>query len=303
VTYICESLSDIMSEHMRRSNPYQLTAFSHIVREGSITDAARTLGVSQSAVTQHLQKLEALVGAKLIARSREGLVLTRTGTEIFELAERHVALERVIAERLAGYATLDNGHLTIIANAPVPALGLIARFNRQWPNVQIDFTLYDWTTAIDMLRSHQVDIALIFEPTPSNDWSITEIGQERYVLYVPADHAFAARDTISLRDLSDQMLLLPEQGSMTQRVVSKALAKHQLSPRRTMKTTTFPVMKEAILQGAGVGIFLENSTADTGALVSIPIDEMPETYKSCVVVPQDKQDLRLVQSFLSIIGI
>lgn len=128
---------------MRRSTPFQLTAFSYVVREGSVTEAARKLGVSQSAVTQHLQKLEASVGAKLITRSRDGQALTRTGQDIFALAERHVSLERLIAERLAGYAALDRGHLTIIANAPVPALSLIARFNRQWPNVQVDFTLYE----------------------------------------------------------------------------------------------------------------------------------------------------------------
>ena len=286
---------------MRRSTPYQLTAFSHVVREGSVTDAARTLGVSQSAVTQHVQKLEALVGAKLLTRNREGQTLTQTGQEIFELAERHVSLERLIAERLAGYAMLDRGHLSIIANAPVPALSLIARFNKQWPNVQIDFTLYDWTTAIEMLRSHRVDIALIFEPTQSVDWTIYNIGQERYVLYVPADHPFAKRNRVSLADLTNQTLLLPEQGSMTQRVVGKALSKHSLHVERKIKITTFPVMKEAILQGAGVGIFLENSTAETDALVCIPIDEMAEPFKSCIVVPNDKHDLRLVQGFLSVV--
>ncbi|NOR29503.1 MAG: LysR family transcriptional regulator [Sulfitobacter sp.] len=286
---------------MLRPNPYQLTAFSHVVREGSVTDAARKLGVSQSAVTQHLQKLEALVGGKLITRNRDGQTLTRTGQEIFELAERHVSLERLIAERLAGYATLDSGHLTIIANAPVPALSLIARFNKQWPNVQIDFTLYDWTTAIEMLRNHQADIALIFEPTHSTEWTIYQIGRKRYVLYVPADHPLATRNTVSLADLSDQTLLLPEQGSLTQRVVAKALSKYNLDVRRKIKTTTFPVMKEAILQGAGVGLFLEDSTAETHALVSIPIDEMPETYRNCVVVPNDKHDFRLVQSFLSVV--
>lgn len=284
-----------------RSNPYQLTAFAYVVREGSLTGAARKLGVSQSAITQHLQKLETMVGAKLLTRGREGQTLTQTGKEIFELADRHVTLERVIAERLTGYASLDGGHLTIIANAPAPALGLIARFNKQWPNVQIDFTLYDWTTAIDMLRNHQVDIALIFEPTKSVDWKIYNIGQERYVLYTPSNHPLCTKQSVSLADLAEETLLLPEQGSLTQRVVNKALRENGVSLRRTIKTTTFPVMKEAILQGAGVGIFLENSTADTSALSSLPIDEMPQLYESCVVVPKDKHDLRLVQSFLSTI--
>ncbi len=283
-----------------RPNTYQLTAFAYVVHEGSVTKAAKKLGVSQSAVTQHLQKLEKSVGSKLFTRGREGLTLTWTGQEIFDLAERHVNLERIIAERLAGFSDLDEGHLTLIANAPVPALSLIAKFNQRWPNIQIDFTLYDWSTAIEMLRNHQADIALIFEPTTSPDWITYNIGHERYVLYLPSGHEMASQPVISLSALTHETLLLPERGSLTQRVVSQAISDHKLTLRRTIKITTFPVMKEAILQGVGIGIFLEGSITKNEALVSVPIRELPNTYESCVVVPKDKHDLRLVQRFLSI---
>ncbi len=284
-----------------RPNPYQLSAFASVMLEGSFTGAAQKLGVSQSAVTQHVKKLEASVGAKLLIRRHDGLSLTNTGKEIFKLAERHVMLERTIAERIAGFSNLEDGHLKIIANTPVPALSLIAKFNARWPGVQIDFTLFDWSSAIEKLRSHEVDIALIFEPSSSADWIIHNIGQERYVLYVRADHAFANRAMISLADLAEETLLLPEYGSLTQRVVSKAINDNDLILRRSIKTTTFPVMKEAILQGVGVGIFLEGSTTESEALTSIAIKELPNAFQSCVVVPKDKHDLRLVQSFLSLL--
>ena len=151
-----------------RPNTYQLTALAMVVRQGSLTAAAQKLGVSQSAVTQHLQNLEALVGAKILIRGQDGLSLTRTGREVFELAERHVTLDRIIAERLTGFADLKEGHLRIIANTPMPALSLIAKFNARWPDIQIEFTLLDWNTAIEKLRSREADIALIFEPTPSS---------------------------------------------------------------------------------------------------------------------------------------
>lgn len=284
-----------------RPNPYQLTALACVVREGSFTQAARKLGVSQSAITQHLQKLETYVGSKLLTRGRDGLILTRTGKEICALAERHVTLERLIAERLSGFSNLEEGHLTIIANAPVPALSLMAGFNARWPDVEIDFTLYDWSTAIEMLRTHQADIALIFEPSPSQDWITYNIGRARYVLYVPSGHALAACASVSLADLGAETLLLPEHGSLTQRVVSKAIADHGLTLRRTSKTTTFPLMKEAILQGFGIGIFLEGCITPSEAMASVPIREMPDFFESCVVVPKDKHDLRLVQGFLSVI--
>jgi DNA-binding transcriptional LysR family regulator len=284
-----------------RPNPYQLTALVHVVRAGSFTGAARKLGVSQSAVTQHLQKLEAQVGSKLLFRGSDGLSLTRTGREIFDLAERHVTLERVIGDRIAGFSNLEEGHLQIIANAPVPALSLIARFTALWPDIEVDFTLFDWSTAIDKLRRNEVDIALIFDPTKSSDWITYTIGKERFVLYVPSDHHLAGRPSVRLAELGEERLLLPEYGSLTQRIVSRAIAENDLQMRRTIKTTTFPVMKEAILQGLGIGIFLDGSITKSETLVAVPIEEMPQTYESCIVVPKDKHDLRLVQSFLSLI--
>jgi molybdate transport repressor ModE-like protein len=286
-----------------RPNTYQLTALAMVVRQGSLTAAAQKLGVSQSAVTQHLQKLEALVGAKILIRGQDGLSLTRTGREVFELAERHVTLDRIIAERLTGFADLKEGHLRIIANTPMPALSLIAKFNARWPDIQIEFTLLDWNTAIEKLRSREADIALIFEPTQSPDWTIYNIGEKRYVLYVPSDHRFARKKSICLSELSNETLLLPELGSLTQRIVSKAMKDNCLILERTIRTTTFPVMKEAILQGVGVGIFLEGSATMNEALACIPIQELPDAYQSCVVVPKDKHDLRLVQSFLSLLEI
>ena len=74
--------------------------------------------------------------------------------------------------------------------------------------------------------------------------------------------------------------------------------KHNVSIRRTIKTTTFPVMKEAILHGVGAGIFLDNSTTQEHTLVSIPIKEMSKSYETFIVVPKDKYNLRLIKSFV-----
>ena len=62
-----------------RPNHHQFIAFSYVVREGSFSAAARRLGVTQSTVTQHVSKLEELVGSELLLRRRDGVSLTPTG--------------------------------------------------------------------------------------------------------------------------------------------------------------------------------------------------------------------------------
>lgn len=281
-------------------NPHQFKAFAHVVRAGSLSGAAKVLGVSQSAVTQHIANLEEAVGMRLLVRRREGVTLTAAGQEFHDLADRYATLEAVISERMSGYGDLTAGHLRIIANAPQPALRLIARYAAAYRDVDIDFSLFDWSTAMEMLQGQETDIGIVTDPTPRNDWHIEPIVKARYVLYARTDHLLASARAVSLDVLRGETLLLPETGSLTQRVVSSALQRCGVRPRRMVKTTTFPVMKEAILEGLGVGIFLQDSAQEEVRLVQIPITELKEAHQTCLVVPKHKRDLRLTRSFLDV---
>lgn len=279
---------------------YQMRSFAHVVRAGSISEAARVMGVSQSAVSQHLAKLEATIGAQILIRQRDGVTLTQAGHDLFPLADKFTSLDEQIEEHLRGHANLDHGHLTIIANAPQPALTLIQRYAEQFPNVSIDFTLFDWGSAMQRVRERRVDIAIITQPDISGDLYSEPLMAARYVLYARTDHVLAQRDQISLSDIRPYTLILPEKGSLTQRVISRALADQRIVPSRLITMTTFPVMKEAILQGVGLGFFLEASSVAEPRLKEIPVVELDQTYSTHVVVPKHKLGLRLTESFLSI---
>lgn len=284
---------------LMQANHYQITAFAHVAKEGNFSLAAEKLNVSQSAISQHIAKLEQALGSKLFIRDRDGFSLTSTGAEFYELADRFVTLGQLIDEKVSRFSQMEEGHISIIANAPLPALQHISEFNNDYPDVNIDFTLYDWTRATSLLRQRKADIAFITEPPVSDDWICHKVATVRYVLYVPIGHHLSDKKLVSLNDLWNDALLLPEKGSLTEREVSTALKKYNISIRRTIKTTTFPVMKEAILHGVGVGIFLDNSTTKESSLVSIPIKEMDKSYETFIVIPKDKHNLRLIQNFVN----
>jgi len=60
-------------------------------------------------------------------------------------------------------------------------------------------------------------------------------------------------------------------------------------------------MKEAILQGIGIGIFLEHSSIDDDALAEVPIAELDRQFTTCLVVPKHKLGLRVTKSFLDVL--
>lgn len=281
-----------------KPSPYQISAFTHAAREGSFSAAAVALGVTQSSITQHVANLEANMGMLLFVRRREGLVLTRAGRELFGISDRLVTLEQLIAEKIESYSSLSDGHLRIAATATRPAMPIIERFIAEHPGVQVEFSLFSWTLCSSMLRDRLVDIAVFTQPEHARGLYVRDVSSTRYLAYVRQDSRLAGKKTISLAEMASEYVLLPEDGSLTQRVVSEKLALLGLVFPRTMKTTTFPVLKEAVLHGIGVGILLENTLYPSASLVGIPITEMPETYMDCVVTQSDKSDLRLVRSFL-----
>lgn len=281
-------------------SPQQIEAFNFAARENSFSKAAAELGVTQSAITQHVARLERSMGVQLFVRKRTGLELTRPGRELFVLSERFCTIERLIAERLQSYNALEDGHLHIIANAPQPALQLIAAYRSMYPDVDIEFGLYSWTVAMEMVRNRTIDIAIITEPDHVDGMFSLEIAQTRYMVYMRSEHRLARRKTVSLAQLTEETVIVPEIGSLTQKVVRDRCRELGIELRRLMAMRTFPVVKEAVLQGIGVGILLDASFFPSRQLATRPVKEINEVFRTYLVAPADKSDLRFVRSFIEI---
>ena len=283
-----------------RPSPYQISAFTHAAREKSFSKAAVVLGVTQSSITQHVAKLERQMGTQLFIRRREGLEMTRAGRELFTISDRLRTLEQLVEEKIGDYGELSAGNLRVIANAPCPALPAIARYTALYPQVQIEFSLCSWTMAMHQLRERNIEIAIVVAPEITDDLYVRKIGTTRYKAYVSTEHPLANRRSLSLKELADEILILPEDGSLTQQLIQTKASETGIAFSRLIKTTTFPVVKEAILHGVGVGLMLEDGQYPSANLVAIELEEMTESYSVCLVTPSDKRDLRLVKSFLDV---
>jgi DNA-binding transcriptional LysR family regulator len=146
-------------------NLTQLKVLDAVARHGSVTEAAKELQYSQPSVSHHLGRLEAATGAKLIQRAGRGIRLTPEGqllagraTEILgrvdaaslELAAR-VGL-RAGRVRLAGFQTVLS---TLVPKAA-------AELSKTHPGIELNLVDAHPVEGLEMLRSGEVDIALIF---------------------------------------------------------------------------------------------------------------------------------------------
>ena len=282
-----------------RPNHHQFEAFAYVVREGSFSAAAIRLGVTQSTVTQHIAKLEKSVGTLLLVRGRDGVELTSAGQEFYDLADRMVALDAEVSERLEGFNAMQQGRLKVIGNAPQPALKIIARFRQIFPDINVDFGLHDWTTATSMIRGRLADVGLITDPPVHETWDRIHIESTRYVLYCPVQHPMAQKPQVSLRDLQNETLIVPERGSLTRRLLENTCRHHEIVLTRTVTMTTFPLMCEAVLQGIGVALFLRNSSLISDNITEVDIREMSAEQNTYLIATKDRTRLKLVAEFIN----
>lgn len=136
----------------------RMAIFAEVVAAGSLTAAARQLGMTPSAVSQHLRQLEQALGLALLHRSTRRLTLTEAGERYHAGCAAMVAAARSAEQALARLRDEPEGELRLAA--PVGFGGLLATALaplRSFPKLRLQLLLDD--TVIDLIEA-RVDIAL-----------------------------------------------------------------------------------------------------------------------------------------------
>ena len=148
---------------MRSVDPRHLLQFHEIIRTGSFTRAAATLGLTQPALTRNMKLMEGRLGFELMVRSRQGIIPTTLGARILEEANAIVLAERRIS---ALTNTLKRGYEAELRVGCTPTLSLhalpqpVADFARDNPAIRLDMRQAHSGLLADMLRDGLVDVVL-----------------------------------------------------------------------------------------------------------------------------------------------
>ena len=236
-----------------------LAALEAVAREGTFGRAAESLGYTQSAISQQIQTLERLVGARLLERpgGPRAVSLTEAGSLLLRHAETIVARLHAAQADMAALAQGESGHLRIGTFQSVGAKVLpevMRRFLGAWPRIELE--LRESTSDDDLLRlieRGELDLAFAMLPTLDGPFESEELLRDAYVLLVPAEHELAGVGRAGLDDLGDLTLI----GNRACR--STALAEGELVVRGVRLEVAFRSDDNGTVQGlvgAGFGAAL-----------------------------------------------
>ena len=234
-----------------------IEAFRAVVLNGSISEAAEFLNVSQPAVSRLIKDLEAEVGFLLFDR-RQGRVFTNDdGLAFYEEVHRaYIGLQRIsrYAEQIRNRET---GTLRI---ACLPAIGLsimpkvIAEFQELYPGVRISFQVVRSTTVLQFLTSMRCDIGIVESSFSAPTIDEGPIFGMDSVCVVPPDHPLSAAAVIRPEDLAGESFISLDADSKTRFKIDAIFDSAKVSRTMLMETPLTSMACSLVLEGCGVSI-------------------------------------------------
>lgn len=260
----------------------QLEAFVLVARLGSVTAAARTLGVSEPAVSGALASLRQQLGDPLVERRPGGMALTAGGRRLVGIASQMVALgaeaDRAIREAQGAPERLRVVATSTIAESVAPSL--LAAFTGRAGATETTFGVASSTEMAALLQERLADVALGPALTGPAAAGLDCVPLFRYRLRFVAgpDHPLAASVRLPLAALAEQIWLVDPDATDPSSPVRRILDRLAIGDERIRVFPSQASAWDAAEGGHGVAPAVAHLVAPElarGTLVPLDVEGTP----------------------------
>ena len=261
-----------------------LRALIAVSQEGSIARAAKTLALSQPAVSNTIEELERGVGARLLDRSNQGVELTLAGNALLRRAITVLDELRGADQEIANLSDPAAGELRLVAG-PAGAAGflphVLLHLARAFPRIRtvlIEATRWD---ALPALRARDADLGIGRIPrnrdgNDAKDIVFEPLFEERLFVVAGREHALARRRRVDIRTLSTERWIMPAGGTLAGDLVATEFDRLGLDISEVAIRTDSIPLRSALLQSGRYVTVLPGSMLAYGRareeLVVLPVD-------------------------------
>ena len=237
---------------------YRLQVFQRVAELQSISKAARTLHLSQPAVTKHIQLLEAELHMPFFVRDSRGMVLNESGVLLLQHVQQVAQAHENIVQHLQAPAGIHTGRLRLGCNKTVLAYYLpetLARFKMQFPSARCEIIDGNTDTIIGALLDQRIDLALIEGPCRRPEIKMRTFLEDEIIWIASPTDPVARIHRPAIRDLLRRPLIVREVGAGSRQFMEQAL-RHLRVPLNRLNIVQEIPSPEAIkrLVAAGLGI-------------------------------------------------
>ncbi len=279
----------------------RLRAFDATARTGSMSAAARQLGLTQPTVSEHISRLERHFGVELFTRRGRRVELTGFGASLHEVTLRAFRAELEARTLLEEARSLYRGRLQICAVGPYNVMPMIKRYRQRWPAVQIAVSVGDSREIVERVLAYQGDLALPLHPVVDPRIHCVPYRRQRLVVIAPRAHRLAQCGSLELTDLESEEFVMREIGSATRKVFEEGLAASSVKVRTVLEMGSREAVREAVAQGLGLGVVADAAHVPDRRLVVLALAGEGLFTHPHVICLRERKGATLIANFLSVV--
>lgn len=276
-------------------NIQHLRTFVTIVEKGSFSEAARTLSLSQPAVTMHIQALESDAGATLLDRRYRKVDLTEAGRALLPHARSVLAqVDEARAEIEAMNGTVT-GRLCVAAST-TPGQYILprmfGRFIAEHGEVGLELRVHDTAEVVEAVEDGRADIGVTGAKVPGSKVEYERFVDDELVLVCPPDHPLAKGEDKVIAEVAAARWVVRESGSGTRMVVERMLTSESIDPAElevVIELGTSEAVLSAVEGGMGIGVvsrFVADRALASGDVAIARCAHFPIVRPLYIVLPR-----------------
>lgn len=260
---------------------YKLEIFAAVVQTGSFSAAAQRLYMTQPAVSQHIQDLEASLGTALFLRGRRGVTLTPAGEKLYDYTQM---ILRLVAEAESEVTNVEHISARQINIGATPGVSVyllpewLRGFRDKFPNLNIAVQTSITTDHVAGVLDHTLDIGFVegeLDRVQRKGLGYLVLRPVTLVVVVGTHHPWASRTSVTLEMLNNQPFITRQINSRTRVWLDSLFADHRVTPRIVAEFDNQEAIKQAVMSNMGVTILPDYAVVHekiAGLLHTLPVD-------------------------------
>ena len=247
----------------------ELRTFLAVAEEKSFSAAAQRLFITQPAISKRIQSLENHLGTPLFDRIGKRVYLTEAGSLLIDRAETMLRLAKDTEKEIFNLNDTISGRLNLATSHHIGLHRLapvLKDFSQRYPDVQLDIQFEDSEVAYQMVRSGQVELAVVtLNPDDTDldaDLKANCIWRDPLVFVSSASEPLAT----TLQMLAVQPCILPGQATYTGRIVMDRFARAGLTLKPTLSTNYLETIGMLVSVGLGWSVLPRSMIGDLSVL-------------------------------------
>ncbi len=282
----------------------QLQVFVAVAKQESVSKAAQSLALSQSAASTSLSELERQSDCQLFDRAGKRLILNALGQQLLPQAVALLDQAREIEQLLngkSGFGSLEVGATLTVGN--YLATLLIGSFMQRHPQCRVKLQVHNTAHVVQQVAHYELDLGLIEGDCQHPDIEVQPWVEDELVVFCAPQHPFARSGQASLEELTREAWVLREQGSGTRLTFDQAMRHHPTPLNIRLELEHTEAIKRAVESGLGISCISRLALRDAfrrGSLVAVETPQLDLTRQFYFIWHRMKYQTAAMREFLEL---